>query len=197
MEEFKYGELQAATDDFSLTRLIGKGSHGCVYKGVLRDGKLIAVKKPSLGLQILQDNSKIDHEIEILSALRRSPHLVNMVGISHDHLTQKKLLVMEFMPNGSLHDLLHNVSTPPSWPKRAFMALQIARAVQALHEAQPCVIHRDIKSANILFDSNWNAKLADFGLAVRLGDVNQPVPPPSQPAATAWFCWKSSAAGEP
>ncbi|XP_043703593.1 serine/threonine-protein kinase-like protein At5g23170 [Telopea speciosissima] len=187
MEEFEYGELQSATDDFSLSALVGKGSHGCVYKGVLGDGKLVAIKKPSIGLQILRDNSKLDNEIEVLSSLHRSPYLVNLVGVSHDGLTQKKLLVMEFMPNGSLHDSLHNMSTPPSWSKRLHVALQVARAVQTLHEARPSIIHRDIKSANILFDSNWNAKLADFGLAVRQNESTQPVNSPSQPAGTIGY----------
>ncbi|KAF8404239.1 hypothetical protein HHK36_009121 [Tetracentron sinense] len=188
MEEFDYQDLQAATDGFSLSRLMGKGSHGCVYKGVLRDGKLVAVKKPSLGLEILQDNSMLDNETKILSSLRRSPYIVNLFGVStHEDSNKKKLLVMEFMPNGSLHDLLHNVSTPPTWSKRAVIALQIARAVQFLHEAKPYVIHRDIKSPNILFDSNWNAKLADFGLAVRQSDPNLPILSLSQPAGTIGY----------
>lgn len=184
MERFEYKDLRAATDDFSISNLIGKGSHGCVYKGVLGDGKLVAIKKPSLGLQLLQDNSKIDNEIQILSSLCKNPYLVNLVGISHDHSTQKKLLVMEFMPNGSLHDSLHNKSTTPTWAKRVHMALQIARAVQTLHMAKPSVIHRDIKSANILFDSNWNAKLADFGLAVRESESASPT---DQPAGTIGY----------
>ncbi|KAJ4964729.1 hypothetical protein NE237_016578 [Protea cynaroides] len=187
MEEFEYSKLQVATNDFSLSALIGKGSHGCVYKGVLGDGKLVAIKKQSIGLQILQDNSKLDNEIQVLSSLHRSPYFVNLVGVSHDGSTQKKLLVIEFMPNGSLHDLLHNMSTPPSWSKRLHVALQIARAVQTLHEARPSIIHRDIKSANIMLDCNWNAKLADFGLAVRQSESTQPVNPPCRPAGTIGY----------
>ncbi|KAF2319912.1 hypothetical protein GH714_020397 [Hevea brasiliensis] len=83
-----------------------------------------------------------------------------------EKISSRKLLVMEFMPNGSLHEMLHVAQTPPSWPKRVEIALQIARAVQFLHENNPLVIHRDIKSANVLFDANWNAKLADYGLAM-------------------------------
>ncbi|XP_042482724.1 serine/threonine-protein kinase-like protein At5g23170 [Macadamia integrifolia] len=187
MEEFEYHELRAATDNFSLSALVGKGSHGCVYKGVLGGGKLVAIKKPSIGLQILQDNSKLDNEIQVLSSLHRSPYLVNLIGVSQEGLTQKKLLVMEFMPNGSLHDSLHNLSTPPSWSKRLHVALQVAQAVQTLHESRPSVIHRDIKSANILFDCNWNAKLADFSLAVRQRESTQRVHPPSQPAGTIGY----------
>ncbi|KAA8536569.1 hypothetical protein F0562_029047 [Nyssa sinensis] len=181
--EFKYEELEEATENFSSHRLVGKGSHGCIYKGTLKDGKLVAIKKPSLGLQKLQDNSKLDNEIHILSSLNQNPFLVNLRGTSHDS-ANRKILVMEFMPNGTLHDLLHVASAPPPWPKRAKMAIQIARAVQFLHQAKPIIIHRDIKSANILFDSKWNAKLGDFGLAVR---VSERVDSLSQPAGTIGY----------
>ncbi|XP_077241440.1 serine/threonine-protein kinase-like protein At5g23170 [Tasmannia lanceolata] len=164
MEKFSYIEIEVATKGFALERLIGKGSHGCVYKGVLQDGKLVAVKKASLALQLVHDNSKLDNEIEILSTLQ-SPHTVNLLGVSQD--SGPKLLVMEFMPNGSLDEFLHNSSNPPTWFRRTLLALQLAQAIQTLHEASPPVIHRDIKSANILFDSDWNARLADFSLAVR------------------------------
>ncbi|CAE6116132.1 unnamed protein product [Arabidopsis arenosa] len=89
---------------------------------------------------------------------------------------QKKLMVVEYMPNGSLHQLLHVSADPlPTWLKRIEIALQIASAVHFLHEQG--IIHRDIKSENVLFDSNWEAKLADFGLAVDLGgDKTRPAP---------------------
>ncbi|GFY89370.1 protein kinase superfamily protein [Actinidia rufa] len=165
MGGFDYEELEVATENFSPSHLIGKGSHGSVYKGILKDGKLVAVKKQSLGLQKLEDNSKLDNEIRILSSLPQNPYLTTLLGTSHDY-AKNKVLVMEHMPNGTLHDSLHVSPTPTPWPRRAQVALQISRAVQFLHQANPLVIHRDIKSANILFDSNWTAKLADFGLAV-------------------------------
>ncbi|KAF6147900.1 hypothetical protein GIB67_014480 [Kingdonia uniflora] len=186
MEEFTYRDLQAATDNFSLSKLIGKGSHGCVYKAVLHGKKLVAVKKPSIGLQILKDNTKLDNEIDVLSSISRSSYIVNPVGLSHDSTVDKKLLVLEFMPNGSLHDLLHNVPTPLSWSKRALTALQVARAVHFLHKPKPTVIHRDIKPTNILFDTNWNARLADFGLAVRLNS-SEHTESVSQPAGTIGY----------
>lgn len=81
--------------------------------------------------------------------------------------------------------MLHAAKTPPSWPKRVEIALQIARAVQFLHENNPLVIHRDIKSANVLFDENWNAKLADYGLAMsRVGSLSHQA---SQPAGTIGY----------
>ncbi|RZC73543.1 hypothetical protein C5167_049024 [Papaver somniferum] len=189
MEIFSYKEIETATKEFSLSRLIGKGSHGCVYKGVLKGGKIVAVKKPSKGLQILQDNTKLDNEIDILSSLPKTQYIVNIVGVSHDVLTRKKLLVIEFMSNGSLHHSLHNNSAnPPTWSKRAFIVLRLARAIQILHGSKPSVIHRDIKSSNILFDSNWNPKLADFGLSVRLANDSESLSySPSQPAGTIGY----------
>ncbi|TKY71382.1 Serine/threonine-protein kinase protein [Spatholobus suberectus] len=190
MEEFDYEELVKATENFNPRRMIGKGSHGMVYKGVvLKDKRMVAVKKPSEGLQSLDDNSKLENEIRVLSSLGESPHVVNLLGTSTRSLkkNKQKLIVMELMPNGSLHDWLHAATnkTPPTptptWPKRVEIAMQIARSVQFLHEGKPRVIHRDIKSSNILFDSHWNAKLADFGLAVKGVD------PVSQPAGTIGY----------
>ncbi|KAF7851123.1 hypothetical protein BT93_L4435 [Corymbia citriodora subsp. variegata] len=181
MEEFKYEELVEATESFSSSRLIGRGSHGCVYKGVLRDERVIAVKTLSLALQALHDNSKLYNETRILSSLAEpdnssppppSDHVIKLLGTSQDP-SQDRLLVLEFMPNGSLHDLLHpptNDAPPPTWSARLRIALQVARALQSLHARKPFIVHRDIKSANILFDSDWNAKLADFGLAIMDGD---------------------------
>ncbi|XP_030459344.1 serine/threonine-protein kinase-like protein At5g23170 [Syzygium oleosum] len=182
MEEFKYEDLVKATESFSSSRLIGKGSHGCVYKGVLSEDRVIAVKTLSLALRALHDNSKLNNETRVLLSLAEpdnsssssssSDHVIKLLGTSQDP-SQNKLLVMEFMPNGSLHDLLHpptNDAPPPTWPARLRTALQVARALQSLHDRKPFIIHRDIKSANVLFDSDWNAKLADFGLAVMDGD---------------------------
>ncbi|XP_068324179.1 serine/threonine-protein kinase-like protein At5g23170 [Pyrus communis] len=176
MVNFDYDELVNATGSFSPTRLVGKGSHGMVYKAMLLN-KIVALKKP---LQHRDNCSKLENEICVLSSLPENRHVISLLGTSQVHLnSNNKLIVMEFMPNGSLHDLLHVAPTPPSWPKRVEIAIQVARAVQFLHEGKPTVIHRDIKSENILFDSDWNAKLADFGLAV-LFDLPSQV---SQPAA--------------
>ncbi|KAI5661603.1 hypothetical protein M9H77_20926 [Catharanthus roseus] len=185
MKEFEFEELEVATEKFSPSRLVGKGSHGHVYKGILQDydhhQQIVAIKKQSLGLQKLQDNSKLENEVDILSSLepQNNQFIINLVGISHDS-SRNKVLVMEYLPNGNLHQLLHMVvgssgSVPPpptlTWAKRAQIAIQIAKAVEFLHEENPCtIIHRDIKSTNVLFDSDWNAKLADFGLALKLSD---------------------------
>lgn len=192
MAEFDYEEVAKATDNFNPTRLIGKGSHGWVYKGaLLKDDKyrLVAVKKPPPQPQCLHDiNSKLENEIRVLSSLRESPHVLKLLGTSsYDSLENKnkhKVIVMELMPNGSLYDWLHSATAPPTWPKRVEIAMQVARAVQFLHEGKPLVIHRDIKSTNILFDSQWNPKLADFGLSVM---ADHEALAPSQPAGTIGY----------
>lgn len=188
MKEFDYSDIEAATGGFALENLMGKGSHGCVYRGVLAGGKRVAVKAPSQGLQSLGESSKLDNEIDVLASVR-GRHLVNLLGVSRSPAhAGHRLLVMEHMPNGSLHDLLHGsapAAPPPAWPWRAMVALQVARAVRGLHEAAPLVIHRDIKSANILFDARWNARLADFSLAVR--ETHHGHSPPAAPAGTIGY----------
>ncbi|XP_051132758.1 serine/threonine-protein kinase-like protein At5g23170 [Andrographis paniculata] len=162
-------EIDAATASFSAARLVGKGSHGSVYKGILADGTLVAVKKQSSGLRKLHDNTKLENEARILSALRPNPQLiVDLVGVGRGD-SGDTILVAEYLPNGTLHDLLHrSAAPPPTWRNRLEIALQLARAARFLHAPDASVVHRDIKPANILLDGDWNAKLADFGLAVRL-----------------------------
>eukprot|EP01018_Ginkgo_biloba_P005785 Gb_18064 [translate_table: standard] len=183
VQQFPYKDLEIATGGFAGESLLGKGSHGSVYKGVLEDGKVVAIKKPSCGLRILQDDSAVENEIEILSKLQ-SPRLVNLLGFSHD--SKERILVVEFMCNGTLHDILHCNPEPPSWPRRVRLALQTAKAIQTLHSASPPVIHRDIKSSNVLIDSNWNAKLGDFGLALR-GHVEDSKLNSTPPAGTIGY----------
>ncbi|KAK7328314.1 hypothetical protein VNO77_22417 [Canavalia gladiata] len=188
MAEFDYKEVVKATDNFNITRMIGKGSHGMVYKGMLlKHNRLVAIKKRSEGLESVNDNSKLENEIRVLSCLSESPYVVKFVGKSGNYYDNdndnddNKVIVMELMPNGSLYHWLHHAKTPLTWHKRIEISMQIARALQFLHERNPLVIHRDIKSSNILFDSEFNAKLADFGLAVTGVD------PPSQPAGTIGY----------
>uniref|UniRef100_A0A3Q7ERJ8 Protein kinase domain-containing protein n=1 Tax=Solanum lycopersicum TaxID=4081 RepID=A0A3Q7ERJ8_SOLLC len=176
--EFEYKELEKATENFSQSRLIGKGSHGCVYKGILEEGKnIVAIKKQSLGLQKIHDNSKLENEVSILSSLPENSFIVNFLGTSHHDSSSKNetFLIMEYLPNGTLYQMLHAKNNIiPNWPKRAQIAIQVAKAIQFLHQTKPnSIVHRDIKSANILFDSNWNAKLADLGLALRMKNDDQ------------------------
>ncbi|GMI75794.1 hypothetical protein HRI_001248700 [Hibiscus trionum] len=164
IQQFDYRDLEAATKGFSDQRLLGKGSHGAVYKAVLR-GRHVAIKRPSSRNQ--ETSQEADNEIEILSKIR-SPRLVNLLGFSND--AKDRLLVVEFMSNGTLYDVLHsNSSRPLNWGRRIRLALQVAKALEILHSQKPPIIHRDVKSANVLIDGNFNARLGDFGLALRCG----------------------------
>ncbi|URD85421.1 STYKc [Musa troglodytarum] len=166
---FTYGELESATANFSDGALLGRGSHGAVYKAVLRSGRQVAVKRPSPSPAAAPARDEVENEIEILSGIR-SPRLVNLIGFTPSDDRRERLLVVEFMPNGTLYDLLHSNPRPPGWARRLRLALQTAKALLTLHSAQPPVIHRDVKSANVLIDQDSNARLADFGLALRDDD---------------------------
>ncbi|KAF8023353.1 hypothetical protein BT93_F0758 [Corymbia citriodora subsp. variegata] len=201
IRKFSYCDLLKATDKFSAESFLGRGSHGSVYRAVLDDGKLVAAVKrtklPSnsstaamttnrnLNLIFNDGNnnnnaSPAENEIEILSRVR-SPRLVNLIGFCDDVSDGQLHLVVEYMPNGSLYDLLHQSSRPPGWTRRIRFALQVAKAVLCLHSADPPVIHRDIKSSNVLIDGGSNARLGDFGLALRgqVEDVRARCTPPA------------------
>ncbi|XP_068660904.1 serine/threonine-protein kinase-like protein At3g51990 [Aristolochia californica] len=171
IEQFDYSDLEAATNGFSSQKLLGRGSHGSVYKGVLHNGRLVAVKKSSKPPSAAASAStftparvEVENEIEILSKIH-SPRLVNLLGFTNGG--DDRLLVVEFMKNGTLYDVLHSSPNPPGWGRRLRLALQTAKAIHTLHSSDPPVIHRDIKSANVLIDRNLNARLGDFGLALR------------------------------
>ncbi|KAK9094787.1 hypothetical protein Scep_026256 [Stephania cephalantha] len=180
IRRFDYSDLEAGTDGFSAESFLGKGSHGSVYKAVLEQGSLVvAVKKMSSG------DGNGDVEIEILSRIR-SPLFVNLLGFSLD-CGGNKLIVVEFMGNGSLFELLHSESRrPPRWAVRVRLAVQIAEAVAVLHSSKPPVIHRDIKSSNVLIDGKFNARLGDFGLALR-GNVEDVRVRGTPPAGTLGY----------
>ncbi|KGN62732.1 serine/threonine-protein kinase-like protein At3g51990 [Cucumis sativus] len=187
--QFSYSDLLSSTNSFSPDCFLGKGSHGAVYKALLHGGKLVAAVKrtkftnpsPSFHYNSCQlpNHTPAENEIEILSQLRH-PRIVNLIGFCVNS-KDEKLLVVEFMPNGSLYDLLHSQSRPPGWTRRLRFALQVAKAVRTLHTSNPPVIHRDIKSSNVLIDGNFNARLGDFGLALRghVEDVRVRCTPPA------------------
>lgn len=154
-----------------------------VYKGILKDGKQIAVKRATYARQLLQDESSFDNELEILSKIW-SERLVNLLGYTRE--ADEKLLVVEFMPNGTLHDNLHDSFSPLSWSMRVQLSLQTAKGILTLHSASPPIIHRDIKSSNVLIDENWNAKVGDFGLALR-GHIEDMLKTSTPPAGTMGY----------
>ncbi|XP_004251608.1 proline-rich receptor-like protein kinase PERK1 [Solanum lycopersicum] len=166
---FTYEELVRATDGFSDANLLGQGGFGYVHKGILPNGKEVAVKQLKAGSG--QGEREFQAEVEIISRVHHK-HLVSLVG--YCITGAQRLLVYEFVPNNTLEFHLHGKGRPPlDWPIRLKIALGSAKGLAYLHEdCQPKIIHRDIKAANILVDFNFEAKVADFGLAKLTSDVN-------------------------
>ncbi|XP_031743872.1 probable serine/threonine-protein kinase PBL21 isoform X2 [Cucumis sativus] len=158
-----------ATRGFKEVNLLGEGGFGRVYKGRLESGQIVAVKQ--LNRDGLQGFQEFIVEVLMLSLLHH-PNLVTLIGYCTDG--DQRLLVYEFMPMGSLEDHLFDIGTdkkPLSWNTRMKIAVAAARGIEYLHcKANPPVIYRDLKSANILLDNDFNPKLSDFGLA-KLGPV--------------------------
>ncbi|KAL6526113.1 hypothetical protein OROHE_015637 [Orobanche hederae] len=159
---FTYEDLAAATGGFAQSNLLGQGGFGYVHKGVLPNGKEIAVK--SLKANSGQGEREFQAEVDIISRVHHR-HLVSLVG--YCIAGSQRMLVYEFVPNGTLEYHLHGSGCPTmDWPTRLKIALGSAKGFAYLHEdCHPRIIHRDIKAANILLDQNFEAKVADFGLA--------------------------------
>ncbi|PIN10973.1 Serine/threonine protein kinase [Handroanthus impetiginosus] len=159
---FSYKDLASATNNFSDERKLGEGGFGGVHKGYLIDLDIpVAVKKFSKGSK--QGKKQYITEVKIISMLRHR-NLVQLIGWCHDH--GEFLLVYEFMPNRSLDHHLFGRRNQLSWTLRHKIALGLASALLYLHEEwEQCVVHRDIKSSNVMLDSSFNTKLGDFGLA--------------------------------
>ncbi|XP_023513092.1 putative proline-rich receptor-like protein kinase PERK6 [Cucurbita pepo subsp. pepo] len=165
---FTFDELMAATGGFSPANLLGQGGFGYVHKGVLPNGKEIAVKSLKSGSG--QGGREFAAEVEIISRVHHR-HLVSLIG--HCIAGERKLLVYEFVPNNNLQFHLRGKGQSPlDWPTRVKIALGSAKGLAYLHEdCHPRIIHRDIKTANILIDMSFEAKVADFGL-VKLNQGN-------------------------
>ncbi|XP_039033852.1 proline-rich receptor-like protein kinase PERK4 [Hibiscus syriacus] len=161
-ETFTYEELSAATGGFSEANLLGQGGFGFVHKGVLPSGKEIAVKSLKTGSG--QGEREFQAEVEIISRVHHR-YLVSLVGYCMGR--HQRMLVYEFLPNKTLEYHLHGPDRPVmDFFTRLRIALGSAKGLAYLHEdCHPRIIHRDIKSANILLDYNFEAKVADFGLA--------------------------------
>ncbi|XP_057983539.1 wall-associated receptor kinase-like 20 [Malania oleifera] len=159
---FSLKEVQKATNGFSKDRILGSGAFGEVYKGVLQDATMVAVKSAKVGS--IKSTQQVLNEVGILSQVNHK-NLVRLLGCCVE--AEQPLLISEYISNGTLHDRLHSkLSTFLDWKKRLKIALQTSEALAYLHSAAYTpVYHRDVKSTNILLDNDFNAKVADFGLS--------------------------------
>lgn len=158
---FTYRELHEITDGFSSKNLLGEGGFGCVYKGCLTDGREVAVKQLKIGGG--QGEREFAAEVEIISRVHHR-HLVSLVGYCISD--KQRLLVYDYVPNNTLDYHLHGTTTVLGWATRVKIAAGAARGIAYLHEdCHPRIIHRDIKSSNILLDNSFEAQVSDFGLA--------------------------------
>ncbi|KAF4379245.1 hypothetical protein G4B88_010639 [Cannabis sativa] len=163
---YTVASLQTATNSFSQEFLIGEGSLGRVYRADFPNGKIMAVKKIDNAALSLQEEDNFLEAISNMSRLRH-PNIVTLAGYCAEH--GQRLLVYEYVGNGSLHDMLHfseDGSKILTWNARVRVALGTARALEYLHEVcLPSVVHRNFKSANILLDEELNPHLSDCGVA--------------------------------
>ncbi|KAI9153344.1 hypothetical protein LWI28_009899 [Acer negundo] len=156
---YPYKDIQKATQNF--TTILGQGSFGPVYKATMPTGGVAAVKV--LASDSSQGEREFQTEVSLLGRLHHR-NLVNLIGYCVDK--GQHMLIYEFMSNGSLANLLYSEGHILGWEERLQISLDISHGIEYLHEgAVPPVIHRDLKSANILLDYSMRAKVADFGLS--------------------------------
>ncbi|XP_028121055.1 probable leucine-rich repeat receptor-like protein kinase At5g49770 isoform X1 [Camellia sinensis] len=167
---FSFEELKKYANNFSEGNVIGAGGYGKVYRGALPTGQLVAVKRAQQGS--MQGGHEFKTEIELLSRVHHK-NVVSLLGFCFEKV--EHMLVYEYIPNGTLKESLSGkTGIRLDWMRRLRIALGVARGLQYLHElANPPIIHRDIKSNNILLDERLNAKVSDFGLSKLMGDVEK------------------------
>ncbi|KAL4581146.1 hypothetical protein LXL04_017355 [Taraxacum kok-saghyz] len=171
---FEFHEILLATENFDESLVIGRGGFGKVYRGNVFNGSsevVAAIKR----LDSMSNQGAIEFwaEVDMLSKLRHC-HLVSLIGYCNHG--KEMILVYDYMPRGTLEDHLHKLSTPLSWIQRLKICIGAGRGLDYLHTGtgiESGVIHRDVKSSNILLHENMAAKISDFGLS-KIGPINQP-----------------------
>ncbi|KAJ6431562.1 hypothetical protein OIU84_018945 [Salix udensis] len=164
---FTLKEMEEATCSFNEKNLVGKGGFGRVYRGVLRSGEVVAIKKMELPtFKEAEGEREFRVEVDILSRLEH-PNLVSLIGYCADG--KHRFLVYEYLQHGNLQDHLNGFGKAKmEWPLRLKVALGAARGLAYLHSSSDVgipIVHRDFKSTNILLNANFEAKISDFGLA--------------------------------
>nr|XP_043627605.1 leucine-rich repeat receptor-like serine/threonine-protein kinase BAM3 [Erigeron canadensis] len=172
---FKFYDILSATQNFDESLVVGHGGFGKVYKGniIMDESTSVVAAIKRLDTISNQGEAEFWAEVEILSKLRHC-NLVSLIGYCNHG--KEKILVYEYMPNGTLEDHLHKLGTPLSWLQRLKICIGAGHGLHYLHTGtgiESGVIHRDVKSSNILLHESWAAKISDFGLS-RVGPTNQP-----------------------